>query len=153
MDKLPHANTAPVIFIGDSCHPMIPFSGIAQLQVQHRERDCACWKPRCQQYLRCNGTAQMSHYKHICDVPQMSQLWPTFASACMLLCTDQEGSCAIMFSGALPREEHVQNGVFRNLAMRGTCPECKPTCAPGSMWPVHCNAPKSACRATCFQRD
>ena len=25
--KLPHANTAPVIFIGDSCHSMTPYTG------------------------------------------------------------------------------------------------------------------------------
>lgn len=31
VDKLPHANTAPIIFIGDSCHPMVPFSGTALL--------------------------------------------------------------------------------------------------------------------------
>lgn len=28
-DKLPHANGGPVIFIGDACHPMSPFSGVA----------------------------------------------------------------------------------------------------------------------------
>ena len=27
LDKLPHANTAPVVFIGDSCHAMPPFAG------------------------------------------------------------------------------------------------------------------------------
>lgn len=32
VDKLPHANKAPVIFIGDSCHPMVPFSGMTQMQ-------------------------------------------------------------------------------------------------------------------------
>ena len=26
-DKLPHKNTAPIIFLGDSCHAMSPYSG------------------------------------------------------------------------------------------------------------------------------
>lgn len=26
-DKLPHTNKAPVVCIGDSCHPMVPYSG------------------------------------------------------------------------------------------------------------------------------
>ena len=28
MDKLPHDNVSPVVFIGDACHPMSPFSGV-----------------------------------------------------------------------------------------------------------------------------
>lgn len=32
VDKLPHANQAPVIFTGDSCHPMVLFSGMTEMQ-------------------------------------------------------------------------------------------------------------------------
>ena len=28
-DKLPHKNSGPVVFIGDSCHPMVPYSGMS----------------------------------------------------------------------------------------------------------------------------
>lgn len=27
-DKMPHSNRSPIVFIGDACHPMSPFSGV-----------------------------------------------------------------------------------------------------------------------------
>ena len=57
-----HANTTPVIFIGDSCHPMVPFLGAAlswhdssiaavdRVFFSHVSDACCIW-PTCSAYI------------------------------------------------------------------------------------------------------
>ena len=49
--KPPHRNKAPIIFIGDSCHPMTPFSGAPQV---FQSRQSECLLPCCRPVL-CNA--------------------------------------------------------------------------------------------------